>query len=90
MDSVSRWTKNEGPGTDDGPRTDQEPRTRDQGLASTAEQKGAASFPVPSCTSGRFLVPSGGMKTISNDMRAALSDLATLAVVIVFVWLMAF
>jgi len=30
------------------------------------------------------------MKTISNDMRAALSDLATLAVVIAFVWLMAF
>jgi hypothetical protein len=30
------------------------------------------------------------MKTISNDMRAALSDLATLAVVIVFVWLIAF
>jgi len=29
------------------------------------------------------------MKTISNDMRAALSDLATLAVLIAFVWLMA-
>jgi hypothetical protein len=30
------------------------------------------------------------MKTISNDTRAAVSDLATLAVVVALVWLIAF
>jgi len=30
------------------------------------------------------------MRTISNDMRAAVSDLATLAVVIALAWLIAF
>jgi len=30
------------------------------------------------------------MKTISNDARAAVSDLATLALVIALVWLVAF
>jgi hypothetical protein len=31
----------------------------------------------------------GAMKMLSNDARAALSDLATLALVMVFIWLMA-
>jgi hypothetical protein len=30
------------------------------------------------------------MKILSNDMRAALSDLATLAVILTFIWLVAF
>ena len=30
------------------------------------------------------------MKTVSNDVRAALSDLATLAVILTFIWLAAF
>jgi hypothetical protein len=30
------------------------------------------------------------MKLLSNDLRAALSDLATLAVILAFIWLLAF
>jgi hypothetical protein len=30
------------------------------------------------------------MKILSNDLRAALSDLATLAVILTFIWLVAF